>query len=184
MCLHTDPMGIHRACVLIEGVEKVTSPEGNHPENISPILRISPLIAHQLASARHNLSRFANIDSRIRSSHPVPVVVSGSGVNRPAGKVWPALGLGSFAPSAPNIEVRLYGWVVELGRATDADSSPGGTGATAGDWASARSQPARYAIVAIVQAKASLPGEREPPRVLHGGSPSSPAQSPAVAHQK
>ena len=38
-------------------------------------------------SGRHKLSRFANIDSRIRSINPVPLVVSGSGVNRPAGKV-------------------------------------------------------------------------------------------------
>jgi hypothetical protein len=45
-------MGIHRACVLIDRIAKVTPPTRNHPENILPLLCISPRFAHQLASAR------------------------------------------------------------------------------------------------------------------------------------
>src|SRR3954470_9152963 len=50
--LPTGPVGIHRACRFSDRGEEVTTPERNRPGNISPILCISPHVAHQLASAR------------------------------------------------------------------------------------------------------------------------------------
>ena len=61
VCLHTGTMGVHPACFFINRAwELATSlgmgtrcPEAESP---LPILRIYPLVAHQLASARQDLT--------------------------------------------------------------------------------------------------------------------------------
>src|SRR3954468_24792604 len=74
-------MGIHRACLCIGRVEKVTPPEQDHPENSRPILRIPPLAAHQLASARLFCVRrakariFSGCDSRPATGSLQPVAI-------------------------------------------------------------------------------------------------------------
>src|SRR5271157_1165805 len=55
VCLHTDTMGVHPACILFDGQGYSPPRPGIPPETTPPILHILPLIAHQLASARQNL---------------------------------------------------------------------------------------------------------------------------------
>src|SRR5271157_2945703 len=52
VCLHTDTMGVHPACILFDGQGYSPPRPGIPPETTPPILHILPLIAHQLASAR------------------------------------------------------------------------------------------------------------------------------------
>gem|GEM_PF-4465289 len=55
VCLHTDTMGVHPACILFDGQGYSPPRPGIPPETTPPILHILPLIAHQLASAREKL---------------------------------------------------------------------------------------------------------------------------------
>ena len=48
-------MGVHRACFLSIGQGKSLPRSGIHPENTPPILRILPLVAHQLAGTGNPL---------------------------------------------------------------------------------------------------------------------------------
>src|SRR4051812_23155292 len=51
--LHTGTMGVHHACLFIVRMREVATPEARtSPENSFPVLRISPVPAHQLAGAR------------------------------------------------------------------------------------------------------------------------------------
>src|SRR5271157_2868356 len=57
VCLHTDTMGVHPACILFDGQGYSPPRPGIPPETTPPILHILPLIAHQLASARRKPQR-------------------------------------------------------------------------------------------------------------------------------
>src|SRR4051812_17991076 len=99
-------MGIHRACLLIDRVEKVTTPERNHPGNTPPILRIYPLIAHQLANARHLFSSRVAWSKEARGMTG-PVGEMPSGARDRAGQglaAWPcrAVDLGQARPRPAN----------------------------------------------------------------------------------
>src|SRR5271157_5045608 len=60
VCLHTDTMGVHPACILFDGQGYSPPRPGIPPETTPPILHILPLIAHQLASARKFLASMPN----------------------------------------------------------------------------------------------------------------------------
>src|SRR5208337_3776816 len=67
VCLHTDTMGVHPACILFDGQGYSPPRPGIPPETTPPILHILPLIAHQLASARP----FSLHDHLTSQPHPV-----------------------------------------------------------------------------------------------------------------
>src|SRR5271157_296365 len=85
VCLHTDTMGVHPACILFDGQGYSPPRPGIPPETTPPILHILPLIAHQLASAREDFATGAfkpvddivtemkaEMDGRMR---PVPIFI-------------------------------------------------------------------------------------------------------------
>src|SRR5271157_940539 len=70
VCLHTDTMGVHPACILFDGQGYSPPRPGIPPETTPPILHILPLIAHQLASARNDFLRSRQSQTR----HGQPLV--------------------------------------------------------------------------------------------------------------
>src|SRR5271157_3586094 len=69
VCLHTDTMGVHPACILFDGQGYSPPRPGIPPETTPPILHILPLIAHQLASARKKRGSLAFQGSVARVGH-------------------------------------------------------------------------------------------------------------------
>src|SRR5271157_3096863 len=70
VCLHTDTMGVHPACILFDGQGYSPPRPGIPPETTPPILHILPLIAHQLASARQNFLALASWCARTGCDGP------------------------------------------------------------------------------------------------------------------